>query len=418
MKNEVLRAENLVVSYGEKKILDGLNFSAYKGEFLGIIGPNGTGKSTLVKAVTNIIQTNSGVIYIEGTDNKKISKKERAKLVAVVPQEFNIEYEFTNFDIVMMGRNPHVDKHNKIGQKDYDIVKEAMTMTNTWHFKDSYFNELSGGERQRVIVARAIAQQTHIILLDEPTSHLDIHHQLEVMELIHMLKSKRDITVIAVLHDINMAARFSDRLILLNHGRVVAEGSPNEVIREEHLTKLYNMEMIVRENKVLGKREIIPLRVIKEITHKKSLKVHVVSGGGTGEEVLEKLNSLGFHVTAGVINRGDSDWEICKILGISCVEAPPFSGFTVEDAKANKDLITQADCVLVTNVPFGKGNLQNLEVLMDVDKPIFFFKDQREIDYSEGKASTMIKQLEEKANFKFITSYEEFLKNLDMETKP
>jgi len=417
MKVEIVKTIDLVVSYGEKRVLDGLNLSIYQGEFVGIIGPNGTGKSTLVKAITNIIHSHSGDIFIEGKENRKISKRDRAKLVAVVPQEFTIEYEFTNFDIVMMGRNPHIDKQNKIGQKDYDIVKEAMTMTNTWDFKDRYFNELSGGERQRVIVARAVAQQTHIILLDEPTSHLDIHHQLEVMELIHMLKEKRNITVIAVLHDINMAARFSDRLVLLNRGKVVADGTPEEVVKEKYLSKLYNMEMIVRENKVLGKREIIPLRVIKKVTEKKDVKIHVICGGGTGEKILEKLNSLGFSVTAGVINRGDSDWEICKILHIPCIDAPPFSGYTQEEANDNMELLNKADCVLVTNVPFGKGNVKNLEVLLKVKKPIYFCQDHRQVDYTEGEATKIIIKLRDNENFITINNYEEFLQNFDLETK-
>ena len=237
------------------------------------------------------------------------------------------------------------------------------------------------------------------------------------MELIHELKIMRNITVIAVLHDINMAARFSDRLILLNHGKVVADGTPDEVIKEEYLCKLYNMEMIVRENKILGKREIIPLRIIKDTTEKNGIKVHVICGGGTGEKILEKLNSLGFFVTAGIINRGDSDWEICKILNIPCVEAPPFSGFTQSQASDNMKLLTQANYVLVTNVPFGEGNLKNLEVLLKTDKPIYFYKDQREIDYTEGAATKMISQLIGKERFTTINDYDEFLQNFDMETK-
>jgi len=244
MDKKVVKIQDLEVAYGEKKIINGLNFSVNQGEFVGIIGPNGTGKSTLVKAITNIIQKSSGKIEIMGYDNTKISKKELAKHVAVVPQEFNIEYDFTNWDIVMMGRNPHTKRRNKKNFEDFEIVQEAMKLTNTWQFKDALFNELSGGERQRVIVARAIAQQTQIILLDEPTSHLDIHHQLEIMELIHKLKEDRGVTIVAILHDVNLATRFSDRLILMNNGKVLVEGNPDKVIQEEYLSQLYKMEMI------------------------------------------------------------------------------------------------------------------------------------------------------------------------------
>ncbi|MFZ7119932.1 MAG: ABC transporter ATP-binding protein [Eubacteriaceae bacterium] len=413
MTKTVLETKNITVSYGEKIILKRLNICIEEGEFVGIIGPNGTGKSTLIKAITDVIDINSGEIIVNNTNNKELSKRERAKLIAVVPQEFSIDFDFTAFDIVMMGRNPHSYEKKKTENNDFEIVKEAMILTNTWVFKDSYFNKLSGGERQRIIVARAIAQQSKIILLDEPTSHLDIHHQLEVMELIHMLKKKRNITVIAVLHDVNMAARFSDRLVLLNDGNVVAEGTPQEVIKEEYLSELYHMEMIVRDNKILGKKEIIPLRVIKNESIQKNLRIHVICGGGTGEEIIEKLNSLGFIVTAGVINEGDSDWELCKILNIKCVDALPFSGISEEESKDNLQFINNADCVLISNVPFGTGNLKNLQVLLNINKDIYMLKNRTEIDYCEGMAHNIIKKLEDKENFIYINNYDEFISKID-----
>lgn len=413
MNNKILEARDITVCYGDKKVLDGFNMSIYKGEFVGILGPNGTGKSTLIKAITDLVDISSGEIFIEDINNKKLSKRERAKRIAVVPQEFSIDFDFTTFDIVMMGRNPHVDRRNKSDNNDYEIVKEAMKLTNTWEFRDRYFNQLSGGERQRVIVARAIAQQTNIILLDEPTSHLDIHHQLEIMELIHMLKTKRNITVVAVLHDVNMAARFSDRIILLNEGQVLVEGSPDEVVSEKYLSKLYHMEMIIRENKVIRKKEIIPLRVIKDKTIQKTKKVHIISGGGSGEEIIEKLNSAGISVTTGVLNQGDSDWELCKILNIPCVEALPFSGITKGNMLDNSKFIEEAEEILVTNVPFGSGNLKNLEVLLEVDKPIYFYRKGEDIDYTEGKAIEIIKELEQKPNFKYIHDYDEFINSVE-----
>lgn len=413
MTKTVLETKDITVSYGEKIILKRLNICIKEGEFIGIIGPNGTGKSTLIKAITDIIDINTGEIIVNNINNKELSKRERAKLIAVVPQEFSIDFDFTAFDIVMMGRNPHSYEKKKTENNDFEIVKEAMLLTNTWIFKDRYFNQLSGGERQRIIVARAIAQQSKIILLDEPTSHLDIHHQLEVMELIHMLKKKRNITVIAVLHDVNMAARFSDRLVLLNNGCVVAEGTPQEVIKEEYLSELYHMEMIVRDNKILGKKEIIPLRVIKNKSIQKNLRIHVICGGGTGEEIIEKLNSLGFIVTAGVINEGDSDWELCKILNIKCVDALPFSGISEEESKDNLRFINKADCVLISNVPFGTGNLKNLQVLLDIDKDIYMLKNRTEIDYCEGMAHKIIKKLEDKENFIYINNYDEFISKID-----
>ena len=417
MNKEVLKIQDLEVAYGDKKIINGLSFSVYEGEFIGVIGPNGTGKSTLVKAITDLIPKCSGAIRILDHENTSIPKKELAKLVAVVPQEFNIEYDFTNQDIVMMGRNPHIDRKHKKSSKDFEIVREAMEMTNTWHFKDALFNELSGGERQRVIVARAIAQQAKLILLDEPTSHLDLHHQLEIMELIHRLKESSGITIVAILHDINLAARFSDRLILLNKGKVLVEGSPEKVIREEYLSQLYKMEMIIRENKIIGKREIVPLRVIKEKVDKQDTKVHILCGGGSGEEILEKFNSLGMTLSAGILNKGDSDWEVCRILNIPVVDAPPFSAMTKEQGQLNLEMLNEAEYVLVTNMPYGNGNLINLEILRDVDKPIYFIEKNRQYDYTNGKGTKIIEELKKKENFHVIDHYQKFLNNFNLESK-
>ncbi|NTW71493.1 MAG: ABC transporter ATP-binding protein [Eubacteriaceae bacterium] len=406
----ILKIEKLSIAYGDKLILRDIDITINEGEFVGIIGPNGTGKSTLIKAITDLIDIKNGKITISGVDNRKISRRERAKIVAVVPQEFNIDFEFNAFDIVMMGRNPHMYGKKNTEINDFDIVQEAMVMTNTWQLKDRYFNQMSGGERQRVIIARAIAQQTKIILLDEPTSHLDIHHQLEVLELVRMLKVRHNITIIAVLHDINMAARFSDRLILLNDHNIMVDGTPEEVIDEKYLSKVYEMEMIIRRNKVLSVKEIVPLRVIKEKIDVKKTRIHVISGGGSGEQILERLNSSGFEVTCGVINRGDSDWEMCRILKIKCAEGLPFSDIDERAFLDNTELIAAADMVLVTDVPFGRGNLKNLEILLDSNKKIFMKRRLSQFDYTEGLAISILRKLENKENFSYIEEYDDFIK--------
>ena len=401
--------ENITVAYGEKTVLENLNINIDEGEFVGIIGPNGTGKSTLIKAITDIIEVKDGNIILNGKNNVKIGRKERARLVAVVPQEFNTDFEFKAFDIVMMGRNPHVGKGRKDSLRDYDIVYEAMIMTNTWQFKERYFNQLSGGERQRVIIARAIAQQTRIILLDEPTSHLDIHHQLEVLELVKMLNKKKKTTILAVLHDINMAARFSDRLILLNDGKIMADGSPDKVVDEKFLGKVYEMEMVIRKNKMLSTKEVVPIRVIKSKAKIKSTHVHVICGGGSGEQILESLKSNGFEVSCGVLNKGDSDWEICKMIDIYCVECKPFSEIDQGSHLKNIEMIKKSDCILVTDVPFGLGNLKNLEALLESDNPIYMIKRQGQFDYTEGIAEELLNKIEKLKGINYIKGYQEFL---------
>jgi len=410
--NKIVDIEKLTVEYGSKTILEDIDISVGEGEFVGIIGPNGAGKSTLIKAMTDLIDIKSGKITINGRDSKILSKRDRAKLIAVVPQEFNVDFEFSVYDIVMMGRNPHLYGRKGGEKADLDIVQESMRVTNTWQLKDRLFNEISGGEKQRVIIARAIAQQTKVILLDEPTSHLDMHHQLEILELAKMLRDKKNITIIAVLHDINMAARFSDRLILINDRKVMVDGIPDEVIDEKYLGQVYSMEMIVRENKVLNVKEIVPLRVMKEKLNGKKLTIHVICGGGTGEQILERINSLGHNVTCGVLNKGDSDWELCRMLGIKCIEVPPFSHITENDMQENRKLIEAADLILSTDLPYGRENLRNLEVLLETSKRVYMKKRHTQFDFANGLAVGMLEKLEKKDTFKYIENYDEFVDRL------
>ncbi|EET85300.1 ABC transporter related protein [Clostridium carboxidivorans P7] len=156
-----------------------------------------------------------------------------------------------------MGRSPHISRFQQESKEDYDIVENAMKITNTWHFRDKYINQLSGGEQQRVVIARALAQDTDIILLDEPISHLDIHHQIEILDTIKSLSKK--VTIIAVLHDLNLAAQYSDYLILVNKGSIAFQGTPEEVLIEENIKKVYDINMCMIKNPVTGKPYIIPI---------------------------------------------------------------------------------------------------------------------------------------------------------------
>ena len=230
MEREMLQCINVSAGYGDRLILQNVNLTIMEGEFVGLIGSNGTGKSTFIKCISGLLPLQSGEITICGKKNSRLKNKERARMVAVVPQSYHVEYDFTVEEIVMMGRNPYLGLGKKESQEDYDIVKHAMKLTNTEIFRGRLYNELSGGERQRVILARAIAQKPEISLLDEPTSALDVHHQIEVMELIADLNEKEHITVVAILHDINMASRFCHRMVLLQNGNVAVDGTPSEVI--------------------------------------------------------------------------------------------------------------------------------------------------------------------------------------------
>lgn len=244
-----LEVKNLKFGYNREMILKDVSFNIEKGKFISIIGPNGSGKSTLLKNLNGIYTPNGGKVTVESIDIDRIKTKELAKKIALVPQNTIIDYEFTVEDIVLMGRHPYKGRFQREDDRDYEIVKEALEMTNTFHLKDRIITEISGGERQRVIIAKALAQNPSIILLDEPTSHLDINHQIEILNLLRKLNQEKGTTIVVVIHDINLASRYSDKIIMLNEGEIIGSGRPEEVITKENIEFAYNLKVAIDKNK-------------------------------------------------------------------------------------------------------------------------------------------------------------------------
>lgn len=249
--------KNLSFSYDDKRILKEISLSFNKGKFYSIIGPNGSGKSTLMKNISKIITPSFKTVWIDYQDICSIKHKNLAKMMAVIPQNILVDYDFTVFDIVMMGRSPYKRNFQDFDSKDKAIVEKYMKLTNTWELKDKLITNLSGGEVQRVIAARALSQEADIILLDELTSHLDIQYQIEFLNIFKRLK--QDKIIIAILHDLNLASIFSDEMILLNKGQVIAKGSPQEVINKENIKNVYHISVEIFENPISKCPCIIPI---------------------------------------------------------------------------------------------------------------------------------------------------------------
>lgn len=412
---EILRFEHVAAAYGEREVLKDINLTIREGEFAGLIGSNGTGKSTLIKCVSGLIPLKRGEIRICGHENTKLKNKERAQMVAVVPQSYHVDYDFTVEDIVMMGRNPYFGFRKNEGEEDQEIVREAMRVTNTEIFRGRYYNELSGGERQRVILARAIAQKPKIILLDEPTSALDVHHQIEVMELIARLNEEEKITVLAVLHDINMASRFCKRMIMLQEGLVTADGTPGEVISQENMESLYQMKLMIRENALFHKPEMVPIRVMAEKQTKVPFHVHVICGANGAVRMLEELDAKGYQVTAGVLDQSSEDWAVCQAMNLKCVGIAPFNPVTEEKQKENLELMKDADVILIADVPFGKSNLMNLQGLEDMPGKIYFHRNALSNDYTDGALVPLLEKLGKIKEVTYVGDHDEFLKLLKKE---
>ncbi|MBZ9634945.1 heme ABC transporter ATP-binding protein [Clostridium sp. FP1] len=253
----MIEINNVCFSF-EKEVLKNINVNIERGKFYTILGPNGSGKTTLLRILSKSLPMEKGEIYIDEVDLTQIKPKVLAKEMAVVPQSTEIEFDFSVQDIVLMGRTPHISRFCSESEKDIKIAMNAMKITNTWELRNKSINALSGGEKQRVVVARAIAQETGIILLDEPISHLDIHHQIEIMNQLKELNQNKNITIIAVLHDLNLAAAYCDHMILMHNCGVYKDGIPEEVLTEDIIKKVYGLDVYITKNPKTGKTFIMP----------------------------------------------------------------------------------------------------------------------------------------------------------------
>lgn len=233
-----IKAENINVILDKYNILKGINMEVDNKELVGIIGPNGSGKSTFLKCLYRVLKPSEGVIKLDGIDMRSISVKESSKMVGVLSQHNNYNFDFTVKDIVLMGRSPHKKFMERDNKEDYDIVNNALENVDMLDFKDRTFQSLSGGEQQRVILARALAQNPKCLILDEPTNHLDIKHQLQLMKIVRNL----NIEVIAAIHDLNIAAMYCDKIFVLKDGEIIKYGKPKDVLTKKLIKDVYEVD--------------------------------------------------------------------------------------------------------------------------------------------------------------------------------
>jgi iron complex transport system ATP-binding protein len=251
-----LKVNNLSFDYHGNEVLKEIELELDLGEMLSVVGPNGSGKSTLLKCINHILKTKKNTVLIDGKDSCNLDLKELSKIMGYVPQNSTSTFPFTVFDVVLMGRKPYI--HWNIGERDNEIVAEMLDFLGIGHLAMRHFDELSGGEQQKVIVARALAQQPKLLLLDEPTSSLDIKHQLEILSMLRSLTRSKERSVIVSMHDLNLASRFSDRMLMIKKGCIYAVGTPEEVITEQNIEAVYGIKANVSTS-AIGKPQITPL---------------------------------------------------------------------------------------------------------------------------------------------------------------
>ncbi len=356
----------VTAGYRARPVLTDLSFAVAPGERVALLGPNGAGKSTLLRVVTGLHAAQTGRVRLFGREVHSLAAPERARLVSVVPQDLDVPMAFSVEELVLMGRHATLGRWSPPGPRDRAAVEEAMAYTDTLDLRRRPFPELSGGERQRVIVALALAAEPRLLLLDEPTSHLDMNHRVEIVQLIERLNAEKGLAVVMVGHDLNLAAEYFPRLVLLDHGQIVADGTATQVLTPAMLRAVYHCDVHVQPDSLSGCLRVFPRRAATAgradtpgaatDTH----RVHVVCGGGCGGEVIRRLRLTGHPVSCGVLNDGDSDAACGRALGAAVVLEKPFSAIGPEALQQAREQVATCTTVIVCEVPFGTGNVANL----------------------------------------------------------
>jgi iron complex transport system ATP-binding protein len=248
----MIEAKSVSFRYHQEWVIQDVSFQVGKGEIIGLIGPNGSGKTTLLKILYRLLSPQKGEVLYDVIPLKRMKQRDIAKRIAVVAQETYLLFPFHVIEIVLMGRSPYLGQVIFESKKDLEIAKRVMEWTKVLSLSERSVDELSGGEKKRVFIARALCQEPQVILLDEPTANLDIHHQVDFLDLILTLNRERGLTIVMASHDINIASEFCDRLILLREGRIFKMGSPNEVITEENIEQVYGCQVWVDQNPISG----------------------------------------------------------------------------------------------------------------------------------------------------------------------
>jgi ABC-type cobalamin/Fe3+-siderophores transport system ATPase subunit len=260
----MLKIENLSAFYGTQQVLHDINLDVKNGEVLALIGPNGAGKSSIIRAISGIIHARAGRVTFDEHDFLRQSATQRARLIAVVPQVTSLPAAFTVWETVLLGRTPYLNFLGQTSSADEQIARSSLQRVDALHLSDRYVGEISGGEQQRILLARALAQQTPVLLLDEPTTHLDIQHQSALLNLVNAQAHQCNLAVLMVVHDLNLAALYADRVALLEHGRLRAVGTPAEILNEKTLKPISGADLNIVQHPdyliplIFPERRVIP----------------------------------------------------------------------------------------------------------------------------------------------------------------
>lgn len=376
-----LELEAVSFAYGDRPVIQDVSLRCAAGEMVALLGPNGAGKSTLLRLASGVLSPTSGRVMLHGHPLATLSRKAVARAVAVLPQDFSVQFAYTTRQVVELGRLPHTGAWGIRTAADRDAVERALAATDLLGLTDRIFNELSGGERQRALVALALAQESAIILLDEPTAHLDVKHQIAVLDLLRALNRERETTILAAIHDLNLAARYFPRLVLLD-GTVRTDGAPSAVLDAALLASVYGAELRVGILPGDAHLSVLPPSATAHDDEttvppgSPPALVHVVAGGGSGALVMRALADAAISFTAGPFSIGDSDEVLARHLARETLSEPPAAPLSVETLAALRAHVASVRALVICPLPLGSGNVAALDVALDVRKggtPVLLF---------------------------------------------
>jgi iron complex transport system ATP-binding protein len=357
-----LEVEGVDVRLGDVPVLSDVSMTAESGTFVGLVGPNGAGKTTLLRTANGTLAPDAGTVTVGGDDVHAMSSKAVSRRVATVPQDTAISFEFSVRDIVEMGRYPHRGRFER--PDDGDVVERALERAQVADFADRAITEVSGGERQRVLLARALAQDAPVLLLDEPTASLDVTHQVRTLDLVRDLVGDESRTAVAAIHDLTLAGRYCDEIVALADGRVVDAGPVDDVLSEGTLADAFGDGVVVASHPVTG----TPLVTARGPRADRDGRVHVVGTGRRTARLVARLATAGFAVSLGVVPEGDAAHEAARDLGVDAVTVPPFEGVTADARRAASERAERADAVVVADLD-GAADA-NLRVARAGDNPV------------------------------------------------
>lgn len=388
------------VRLGGSFVLRDVSLRLDPGELLAIAGPNGSGKTTLIRTVLGLLRREAGEVQLSGAPIEDLSLDARARRLAWMPQEELPGDNVSLLDYVMYGRYPHLPPFAAEGEEERRIARGALEEVGLGDRAQDRAWEVSGGERQRLRLARVLAQRTPVLLLDEPTAHLDVAHQLEVLDRVRRLCHAEGRSAIAALHDLNLAARFADRIAVLHRGRLVAEGSARTVLSPALLQEVWGVVADLREDIRSGVPYLIPRLPPEEprsAAGSPTLRVHVVAGGGSAATILRRLWERGYRITCGVVALFDTDHTAAQEFGIPVATEVPFSPLSEESRATHHRLLAEADRIVVAPFPIGPGNVANLQDLLPFAgrTPIFLMggPNWADRDFTGGLAAKLRDQL-------------------------